>query len=50
MMLRLGAHRLFPRQIMAKVFLPLDKSKLPNLANTWPFVTKQLVAYTMGRL
>src|SRR5690242_12265686 len=32
------------RQIMAKVFLPLDKSKLPNLANTWPFVTKQLAA------
>ena len=36
------------RQIMAKVFLPLDKSKLPNLANTWPFVTKQLAAYDPG--
>ncbi|MBR1121806.1 polyamine ABC transporter substrate-binding protein [Bradyrhizobium lablabi] len=36
------------RQIMAKVFLPLDKSKLPNLANVWPFVTKQLAAYDPG--
>jgi putrescine transport system substrate-binding protein len=36
------------RQIMAKVFLPLDKSKLPNLANSWPFVTKQLEAYDPG--
>lgn len=36
------------RQIMAKVFLPLDKSKLPNLVNTWPFVTKQLAAYDPG--
>jgi putrescine transport system substrate-binding protein len=36
------------RQIMAKVFLPLDRSKLPNLANTWPFVTKQLEAYDPG--
>jgi putrescine transport system substrate-binding protein len=36
------------RQIMAKVFLPLDKSKLPNLANMWPFVTKQLAAYDPG--
>ena len=24
------------RQITAKVFLKLDKSKLPNLANAWP--------------
>jgi putrescine transport system substrate-binding protein len=36
------------RQIMAKVFLPLDKAKLPNLANEWPFVTKQLSAYDPG--
>ena len=36
------------RQIMAKVFLPLDKSKLPNLANEWPFVTRQLASYDPG--
>ena len=36
------------RQIMAKVFLQLDKSKLPNLANAWPFVTKQLADYDPG--
>jgi putrescine transport system substrate-binding protein len=36
------------RQIMAKVFLKLDKSKLPNLANAWPFVTKQLADYDPG--
>lgn len=36
------------RQIMAKVFLPLDKSKLPNFANEWPFVTKQLSSYDPG--
>src|SRR5215213_10854149 len=30
------------RQITAKVFLKLDKSRLPNLANAWPVVTKQL--------
>jgi putrescine transport system substrate-binding protein len=36
------------RQIMAKVFLPLDKSKLPNLTSEWPFVTKQLSAYDPG--
>ena len=29
------------RQITAKVFLKLDKSKLPNLANAWPVVTKR---------
>ena len=28
------------RQITAKVFLKLDKSKLPNLANAWPVVTQ----------
>ena len=28
------------RQITAKVFLKLDKSKLPNLANAWPVVTE----------
>src|SRR5713226_8872790 len=30
------------RQITANVFQNLDKSKLPNLANAWPVVTKQL--------
>jgi len=36
------------RQITAKVFLKLDKSKLPNLANAWPFVTRQLGSYDPG--
>jgi putrescine transport system substrate-binding protein len=36
------------RQISAKVFLKLDKSKLPNLANAWPFVTRQLATYDPG--
>ncbi|WP_407165016.1 polyamine ABC transporter substrate-binding protein [Bradyrhizobium sp. ORS 111] len=36
------------RQITAKVLLPLDKSKLPNLANAWPVVTKQLATYDPG--
>jgi putrescine transport system substrate-binding protein len=33
------------RQITAKVFLKLDKSKLPNLANAWPVVTDRLSTY-----
>src|SRR5499433_2081010 len=28
------------RQITARVFQKLDKSKLPNLANAWPVVTQ----------
>src|SRR5712672_4348287 len=36
------------RQITAKVFLKFDKSKLPNLANAWPVVTKQLATYDPG--
>jgi len=36
------------RQIIAKVFLKLDKSKLPNLANAWPVVTSQLATYDPG--
>src|SRR4030081_3290816 len=36
------------RQIPAKVFLKFDKSKLPNLANAWPVVTKQLATYDPG--
>jgi putrescine transport system substrate-binding protein len=33
------------RQITAKVFLKLDKSKLPNLVNAWPVVTGRLATY-----
>ena len=36
------------RQITAHVFQRLDKSKLPNLANAWPVVTKQLAVYDPG--
>jgi putrescine transport system substrate-binding protein len=36
------------RQITAKVFLKLDKSKLPNLANAWLVVTRQLATYDPG--
>src|SRR3954454_2596160 len=36
------------RQITAKVFLKLDKSKLPNLVNAWPVVTDQLATYDPG--
>jgi putrescine transport system substrate-binding protein len=36
------------RQITAHVFQKLDKSKLPNLANAWPVVTRQLGIYDPG--
>jgi putrescine transport system substrate-binding protein len=36
------------RQITANVFQKLDKSKLPNLANAWLMVTKQLSIYDPG--
>jgi putrescine transport system substrate-binding protein len=36
------------RQITANVFQKLDRSKLPNLANAWPVVTKQLAIYDPG--
>ena len=36
------------RQIKAGVFVKLDKSKLPNLANLWPEVTKRLATYDAG--
>ncbi|WP_316206592.1 MULTISPECIES: polyamine ABC transporter substrate-binding protein [unclassified Bradyrhizobium] len=36
------------RQIKARIFQPLDKSKLPNLANAWPFVTAHLATYDPG--
>jgi putrescine transport system substrate-binding protein len=36
------------RQIKANIFQKLDKSKLPNLVNAWPVVTKQLAIYDPG--
>src|ERR1700716_3963214 len=36
------------RQIPAKVFLKLDRSKFPNLANAWPVVTGRLATYDPG--
>ncbi|MFO1109019.1 MAG: polyamine ABC transporter substrate-binding protein [Bradyrhizobium sp.] len=36
------------RQITAKVFLKLDKSRLPNLANAWSVVSQQLATYDPG--
>jgi len=33
------------RQVSANIFQKLDKSKLPNLANAWPEVTKRLAIY-----
>ncbi len=36
------------RQITAHVFQKLDTSKLPNLANAWPFVTQHLATYDPG--
>src|ERR1700694_5807505 len=38
------------RQITAHVFQRLDKSKLPNLANAWPVVTKRMAVYVPGHL
>jgi putrescine transport system substrate-binding protein len=38
------------RQITANIFLKLDKSKLPNLANSWPEVTKRLAIYDPGNV
>src|SRR5580698_1774864 len=36
------------RQITANIFRKLDKSKLPNLANAWSVVTRQLAIYDPG--
>src|ERR1700748_2573173 len=36
------------RQIQANIFLKLDKSKLPNLANAWPVVAQRLAVYDPG--
>ena len=38
------------RQIKANIFQKLDKSKLPNLANAWPVVTKRLAIYDPGNI
>jgi putrescine transport system substrate-binding protein len=38
------------RQIKAKIFQPLDKSKLPNLVNAWPVVTQHLATYDPGNV
>jgi putrescine transport system substrate-binding protein len=38
------------RQIKAKIFQPLDKSKLPNLVNLWPEVSKRLAQYDPGNV
>jgi putrescine transport system substrate-binding protein len=38
------------RQIRANVFQKLDKAKLPNLANAWPFVTQHLAIYDPGNV
>jgi putrescine transport system substrate-binding protein len=38
------------RQIAAKIFQKLDKSKLPNLANAWPVITAKLTVYDPGNL
>jgi len=36
------------RQIAAGIFLKLDKSKLPNLANAWPEIADRLAGYDPG--
>ena len=36
------------RQIQAGVFMPLDRSKLPNLGNVWPEIAARLAAYDPG--
>lgn len=36
------------RQIAAGIFQKLDKSKLPNLSNAWPEVTRRLAVYDPG--
>ncbi len=36
------------RQIEAKVFQKLDKSKIPNIANLWPEVTDRVAVYDPG--
>jgi putrescine transport system substrate-binding protein len=38
------------RQIKAKIFQPLDKSKLPNLVHLWPEISKRLEKYDPGNV
>ncbi|MEW6643682.1 MAG: polyamine ABC transporter substrate-binding protein [Pseudomonadota bacterium] len=38
------------RQIRANVFQKLDRAKLPNLANVWPFVAERLAVYDPGNV
>lgn len=38
------------RQISAGIFQKLDKTKLPNLVNAWPEVTKRLAVYDPGNV
>jgi putrescine transport system substrate-binding protein len=38
------------RQIGAHIFQKLDKTKLPNLVNAWPEVTKRLAIYDPGNV
>ena len=38
------------RQIKAGIFQQLDKSKLPNLADAWPEIAKELAVYDPGNL
>src|SRR6202035_2343423 len=38
------------RQIQANIFLKLDKSKLPDLVNAWPEVTKRLAVHDHGNV
>ncbi|MGH6715121.1 MAG: polyamine ABC transporter substrate-binding protein [Bradyrhizobium sp.] len=38
------------RLIKANIFQKLDKSKLPNVANAWPFVVRHLATYDPGNL
>jgi putrescine transport system substrate-binding protein len=38
------------QQIAAGIFQKLDKSKLPNLVNTWPEIAKDLATYDPGNL
>jgi putrescine transport system substrate-binding protein len=38
------------RQIAANIFQKLDKSRLPNLVNAWPEVTKRLATYDPGNV
>jgi len=36
------------RQIKARIFQPLDKSRLPNLSHAWDVVTQRLATYDPG--